>query len=168
MFRKINRRCLPLPAIFGQPSGVQPLTKDEPLWNSSLLWQSSRSPDSACVRSAFFPDFFWYTRQSIWQAKRTPGNLGVRVRITKGLAFWTLAMWRDNQAIREFVPASPHKEAMQKLPHWCDEAAFADWAQDTADWPSWETAREKLAATGRLVAVLHPSQRHRAGVIETF
>jgi hypothetical protein len=59
------------------------------------------------------------------QAKRTPGNLGVRVRKTNRLAFWTLAMWRDNQAIKTFVPASPHREAMQKLPHWCDEAAFA-------------------------------------------
>ena len=103
----------------------------------------------------------------MWQAKRTPGNLGVRVRKTKGLAFWTLAMWRDNQAIRAFVPASPHREAMQKLPHWCDEAAFADWEQDTADWPSWETARGKLAATGRLVDVLHPSKQHKAGKIET-
>ena len=101
------------------------------------------------------------------QAKRTPGNLGVRVRKTKGLAFWTLAIWRDNQAIRTFVPASPHKEAMQKLPHWCDEAAFVDWEQDTADWPSWETATEKLAAMGRLVEVLHPSERHKAGRIQT-
>ena len=116
----------------------------------------------------FFPGFLWYTRRSIRQAKRTPGNLGVRVRKTRGLAFWTLSIWRDNQAIRAFVPASPHKEAMQKLPHWCDEAAFADWEQDTADWPSWETASEKLVATGRLVDVLHPSERQKAGVIELF
>jgi Domain of unknown function (DUF3291) len=86
---------------------------------------------------------------------------------TKGLAFWTLAIWRDNQAIRAFVPASPHKEAMQKLPHWCDEAAFADWEQDTADWPSWVTATERLAAGGRLVDVLHPSEQQKAGTIET-
>ena len=115
----------------------------------------------------FFPGFLWYTRRSIRQAKSTPGNLGVRVRKTRGLAFWTLSIWRDNQAIRAFVPASPHKEAMQKLPHWCDEAAFADWEQDTADWPSWETAAEKLAATGRLVDVLHPSERQKAGTIAT-
>ena len=76
-------------------------------------------------------------------------------------------MWRDHQAIRAFVPASPHKEAMQKLPDWCDEAAFADWEQDTAEWPSWELARKKLAATGRLVDVLHPSEQHKAGLIET-
>jgi hypothetical protein len=115
----------------------------------------------------FFPGFLWYTRRSIGQAKRTPSNLGVRVRKTKGLAFWTLSIWRGNQAIRTFVPASPHREAMQKLPHWCDEAAFADWEQETADWPSWETAAEKLAASGRLVNVLHPSEQHRAGRIET-
>ncbi len=89
----------------------------------------------------FFPGFLWYTRRSIRQPKRTPGNLGARVRKTRGLAFWTLAIWRDNQAIRALVPAAPRREAMQKLPHWCDEAAFADWEQDTADWPSWETAR---------------------------
>ena len=115
----------------------------------------------------FLPGFLWYTMRSIKQAKRTPGNLGVRTRKTKGLAFWTLAMWRDNQAIRSFVPASPHREAMQKLPHWCEEAAFADWEQDTAGWPSWEAASERLAATGRLVSVLHPSEHQKAGLIET-
>ncbi len=101
------------------------------------------------------------------QAKKTPGNFGVRVRKGKGLAFWTLAIWRDNQAIRAFVPASPHRDAMLKLPYWCDEAAFADWEQDTADWPSWETAAERLAATGRLVSVLHPSEQQKSGTIET-
>jgi hypothetical protein len=115
----------------------------------------------------FFPGFLWYTRRSIRQAKRTPGNLGVKLRKTNGLAFWTLSMWQDNQAIRTFVPASPHREAMQKLPHWCDEAAFADWEQQSADWPLWETAAEQLAASGRVVKVLHPSEQHGAGRIET-
>src|SRR5690348_18463547 len=61
----------------------------------------------------FLPSFLWYTRRSVQQAQRTPGNLGVRIRRTKGLVFWTLAMWRDNQAIRAFVPASPHREAVR-------------------------------------------------------
>jgi hypothetical protein len=114
----------------------------------------------------FLPGFIWYTSLSIRQAGRTPGNLGVRVKKTKGLAFWALAIRRDNKAIRAFVPASPHREAMLKLPHWCDEAAFADWQQDTADWPSRETASERLAATGRLVSVLHPSEQQKSGTIE--
>ena len=135
------------------------------LWNSIMAIVSVTRLHLRSLR--FFPGFLWYTRRSIRQAKRTPGNLGVRVRKTKGLAFWTLSMWRDNQAIRTFVPASPHREAMQKLPHSCDEAAFADWQQETTDWPSWETAAEKLAASGRLVTVLHPSEQHRAGGSET-
>jgi hypothetical protein len=116
----------------------------------------------------FLPGFLWYARLSFKQALRTPGNLGVKLRKTKGLAFWTLTMWQNNQAIRAFVPASPHREAMQKLPHWCDEAAFADWQQqDTSDWPSWEVATEKLRTTGRLVDVLQPSEKHKAGKVET-
>jgi hypothetical protein len=115
----------------------------------------------------FLPSFLWYTRRSVQQAQRTPGNLGVRIRRTKGLVFWTLAMWRDNQAIRAFVPASPHREAVRNLPHWCDEAAFADWEQDKTDWPSWEIAQEKLATTARLVSVLYPSEKQKAGRIES-
>jgi heme-degrading monooxygenase HmoA len=115
----------------------------------------------------FFPAFFWYTRRSIRQAKRTPGNLGVKVRKTNGLAFWTLSIWVDDGAIRAFVLASPHREAMQKLPHWCDEAAFADWEQHSSDWPSWETAREKLSTTGRMARVFYPSEKQKTGVIET-
>jgi hypothetical protein len=55
---------------------------------------------------------------------------------------------------------------MRKLPHWCDEAAFADWEQKTDDWPSWEAAARKLRASGRLVNVLHPSVQHKAGIVE--
>jgi len=76
-------------------------------------------------------------------------------------------MWRDNEAIRAFVPASPHREAVRNLPYWCDEAAFADWEQDTTDWPAWEIAQEKLATTARLVSVLYPSEKQKAGRIES-
>jgi hypothetical protein len=114
--------------------------------------------------------FSWLplVHQAIDQASnKNPGQSRCQSEKNARAAFWTLSMWRDNQAIRALVPASPHKEAMQKLPHWCDEAAFADWEQDTADWPSWETATQKLVATGRLVDVLHPSEQQKAGVIET-
>jgi hypothetical protein len=116
---------------------------------------------------ALFPWIFLVHQALDLASEKNPGESWRQGKKKKGLAFWTLAMWRDNQAIRAFVPASPHREAMQKLPHWCDEAAFADWEQDTADWPSWETARGKLAATGRLVDVLHPSGQQKAGKIET-
>jgi Domain of unknown function (DUF3291) len=111
----------------------------------------------------FLPAFFWYTNRSSRQAKRTPGNLGVKLRKTRGLALWTLSMWETNQAMKTFVSAPPHKDAMRRLPHWCDEASFADWQQDTTNWPLWEQAAAKLTAAGRLARVLYPSVEHKAG-----
>jgi hypothetical protein len=120
------------------------------------------------VRSVrFLPVFFWYTNKSLRQARQTSGNLGVKLRKTKGLAFWTLSMWENNGAIRTFVSASPHKEAMRRLPYWCDEASFADWEQNATNWPSWEQAGEKLSAAGRLASVLYPSKQHKAGNLVT-
>jgi heme-degrading monooxygenase HmoA len=115
----------------------------------------------------FLPPFFWYKNRSLRQAKQTSGNLGVRLRKTKGLAFWTLSMWENNEAMRAFIVAPPHKEAMRRLPHWCDEASFADWQQNTAHWPPWEQAADKLSGAGRLASVLHPSAQHKAGNLVT-
>ena len=91
----------------------------------------------------FLPAFFWYSNKSARQAKKTAGNLGVNLRKTNGLAFWT----------------------MQKLPYWCDEAAFADWEQDSSQRPSWEEAAQRLGASGRLARVLYPSARQKAGKV---
>src|SRR5712692_3664285 len=83
----------------------------------------------------FLPAFSWYTFKSARQAQQTPGNLGVQLRKTNGLAFWTLSMWQTIEATKKFKFASPHKKAMQKLPYWCNEASFADWEQNTTEWP---------------------------------
>lgn len=115
----------------------------------------------------FLPAFFWYSNKSARQAKKTVGNLGVNLRKTNGLAFWTLTMWQSPEAMRVFVLAYPHKEAMQKLPYWCDEAAFADWEQDSTQWPSWEEAAQRLGASGRLARVLYPSAQQKAGKVVT-
>ena len=119
------------------------------------------------VRSKrFLLPFLSYTLRASRQAKQTPGNLGVKLRKTNGLAFWTLGMWQTIEAMKKFMFASPHKEAMQKLPYWCDEASFADWEQNTTtEWPPWDYAAEKLKTTGRLAKVLHPSEQHNAGKI---
>jgi len=111
----------------------------------------------------FLPAFSWYTLKSVRQAKQTPGNLGVKLRKTNGLAFWTLSMWQTLEAMKKFMFASPHKEAMQRLPHWCDEASFGHWEQKNVEWPSWDQAAEVLRATGRLAKVFYPSEEHNAG-----
>ena len=113
----------------------------------------------------FLLPFFLHTHRSHRQATNAPGNLGMRVSKTNGLAFWTLTLWRDTAAMRSFVIASPHKETMQKLADWCDKAAFAHWDQESNELPAWNITTEKLRTMGHLATVLHPSDKHKAGEI---
>jgi heme-degrading monooxygenase HmoA len=115
----------------------------------------------------FLPLFFWHTIRSFRQAKTSPGNLGVRVRKTQGLTFWTLTRWKSEQAMKAFRDGLPHRLAMRKLAVWCDEASFAHWTQDSAELPPWDLAVERLQANGKLGRVLHPSADQKTGRIVT-
>jgi hypothetical protein len=120
------------------------------------------------VRSfRFVLPFIWYAVRSTLQAKRSPGNIGVRLRKTKQLAFWTLTLWKSDSAMRAFRVASPHRDAMRKLPYWCDEASYAHWNQDDSVMPSWKEAVEKLSVSGELSKVLYPSPDQKAGRMGT-
>jgi heme-degrading monooxygenase HmoA len=120
------------------------------------------------VRSArFLMLFIWHAVRSAHQAKRSRGNLGVRLRKTRGLAFWTLTMWTNDSMMREFRSAPPHREAMRKLPYWCDETSYVHWDQNSSIMPAWEDAAERLAVLGQLSRVLCPSVDHQAGRVMT-
>jgi hypothetical protein len=67
--------------------------------------------------------------------------------------------------MRTFRGQSPHREAMAKLPHWCDEASVAYWRHESQAWPSWEYATDQLVTHGRLSHVSHPSQEQAQGRI---
>lgn len=111
----------------------------------------------------FLLPFAWSTWRSFRQAKRALGNLGVKLRKAEGFAFWTLTAWRDDAAMRAYRITSPHRDAMPKLLEWCDEAAVAHWDQESAELPTWETAERRLAESGRLSKVNHPSADQQAG-----
>jgi heme-degrading monooxygenase HmoA len=96
---------------------------------------------------------------------RTPGCLGVRLRKTKGLAFWTLTYWENEEAMKSFRSQFPHREAMSRLAHWCDEASVAHWVQESQERPSWEQAVDQLLRSGRLSKVAHPSKDQEEGRI---
>ncbi len=114
----------------------------------------------------YLPTFFWQTYRSRRQAANTAGNLGVKLRKTSGLAFWTLTIWRDNAAMRSFEITAPHSSAMAQLAHWCDEAAFVHWEQSASELPSWDAATERLRASGKQGSLRHPSERHKRGEID--
>jgi hypothetical protein len=113
-----------------------------------------------------FP-FIWYAVRSTLQAKDSSGNLAVRVRKTRGFAFWTLTLWEGDHAMRAFRIGPPHRDAMRKLPYWCDEASYAHWDLDGQAVLSWQEAAEKLSASGELSKVLYPSPDQKAGRIVT-
>jgi hypothetical protein len=113
----------------------------------------------------FVLGFMYYTMAASTQVKNSAGCSGVRLRKTRGLTFWTLTMWATEQEMKSFRAQSPHREAMPKLAHWCDEASVAHWLQETNEWPSWEKCAEQLASAGRLSKVKHPSADHARGII---
>jgi len=108
------------------------------------------------------PPFLYYTLVSARQARHAVGNAGVALR-RHGGAYWTLTLWKDRAAVRDFMRTGPHRAAMVKLPLWCDEASLAHWDQETDRVPSWADAERHLATEGRLSAVKFPSAAQAAG-----
>lgn len=107
--------------------------------------------------------FLIRTAQSRKQAVATPGCIAVTVRKTQGLTFWTLSLWDSEASLRSFLSNSPHRAAMPKLFHWCDEAATCHWSVESRQLPGWEEAAEKLLQQGRLSRVKNPSNAQSEG-----
>ena len=109
--------------------------------------------------------FIIVSRRIARQAKNTPGNLGIELRKTRRLAFWTLTRWQNRETMASFRGSGAHRRAMPRLKRWCDQAAVASWeAGEEALW-DWNEARQRLAERGRLSSVLHPSPEHAQGRI---
>jgi hypothetical protein len=114
----------------------------------------------------FLVPFAWQAWRSFRQAKQAPGGFGVKVRAAEGLAFWTLTAWQDEAAMHAYRRAHPHRDVMPKLLEWCDEAAVAHWHQESAELPDWDTAERRLADSGRVSKVNHPSADQQAGRLD--
>jgi hypothetical protein len=108
------------------------------------------------------PIFIYYSLRSANQAKKTAGNIGMRLLRDANRVFWTCTAWRDDASMRAFMTAQPHLRAMAKLPKWCDEAAVVHWTQETANLPDWKEAHRRLVADGHRSKVNHPSPAHQA------
>jgi hypothetical protein len=118
------------------------------------------------VRSwRFLPGFAFYAFGSARQAKRSEGNLGIRVMRDQRHTFWTATSWTTENAMKAFMLSGQHKPAMRKLLDWCDEASLVHWTQDSADLPSWPEAHQRLQSQGRRSKVNHPSATHTAFTI---
>jgi hypothetical protein len=103
------------------------------------------------------PGFLLYAFRSNRQVKQAAGNLGASLLNDSQSTFWTCSAWVDESAMRTFMMAPPHRNAMVKLLDWCDEASLVHWTQDGAQLPDWQEAHRRLVAEGRRSKVRHPS-----------
>jgi len=110
------------------------------------------------VRSPrYLPPFLFQALRAVWQAKRSEGNLDVGLLWDADSTFWTCTVWSTDAAVKGFMLASPHREAMRRLLEWCDEAALVRWEQATSEAPNWQEAHRRMQAEGRRSKVNHPS-----------
>ena len=113
------------------------------------------------LRSAWFlPAFILWARRSSKQARRANGNLGVEATQDAHLTFWTKTAWKDEDSMRAFMFAEPHRIVMGKLTKWCDEAAVVHWTQEDPALPDWKEAHRRLVTEGRRSRLRRPSEAH--------
>jgi Domain of unknown function (DUF3291) len=59
--------------------------------------------------------------------------------------YWTLSVWRDGDALRQFVRTSPHVELMKSLLPVMGPTKFVEWTVTGADGrPTWSDALTRL------------------------
>jgi len=105
----------------------------------------------------YLPAFLINALRSAQQAKAASGSLAVSVLSDARLTFWTRTVWNDEQSMRAFMIAGPHRSVMPRLLQWCDEASVAHWLQDSLEPPSWQEVHRRLQKEGRRSKVDNPS-----------
>jgi hypothetical protein len=105
----------------------------------------------------YLPAFLINALRSAQQAKAASGSLAVSVLSDARLTFWTRTVWNDEQSMRAFMIAGPHRSVMPRLLQWCDEASVAHWLQDSLEPPSWQEVHRRLQKEGRRSKVNNPS-----------
>ena len=108
----------------------------------------------------YLPAFLWHASGSLRQARRAPGQLHTYVARQHGLVFWTITVWRAEDAMRHFRNQGAHQAAMPKLARWCDEATYVHWLQPGDAAPGLPEAGARLLRDGVVSRVQHPSPDH--------
>ena len=111
---------------------------------------------------ALLDEFFTDAVAVLEQAQKAEGNLGVDALGDANNAWWTVSSWQDRRLMHAFVGNQPHRSIMGRLDHYCDEATFVDWEQDSPDLPDWPTTHRHLVADGTAAELTHPSDANQA------
>ncbi|MFE3190838.1 hypothetical protein ACFXHA_17640 [Nocardia sp. NPDC059240] len=97
------------------------------------------------LRSA--PGFLMASLALWWQARRSPGALGVALKaeMFKGV-FWTYSAWENKAAIYAYAGAEPHKSTVARKRKVMREATFVFFDAPVVELPlSWDEIRRRIA-----------------------
>ena len=106
---------------------------------------------------ALLDEFFTDAVAAIEQATKSEGNLGADALADADNAWWSVSAWQERGLMEAFVRGEPHLDITSRLDHYCDEATFVDWEQDTPGLPDWQTSWRHLVADGMVAELTHPS-----------
>jgi hypothetical protein len=107
--------------------------------------------------AALLDEFFTDAVAAIEQAQKSEGNLGADALADANNTWRSVSSWRARGPMRTFVNGEPHLSITARLDHYCDEATFVDWEQDSPDLPDWQTSWRHLTADGQVAELTHPS-----------
>jgi hypothetical protein len=110
---------------------------------------------------ALLDEFFTAAVAAAEQAQKSDGNLGVDALADAGNAWWSVSAWTGRPPMEAFVDTEPHLGISKRLDHFCDEATFVDWEQDSPDLPDWQTSWRHLTADGKVAELTHPSDANQ-------
>ena len=110
---------------------------------------------------ALLDEFFTAAVAAIEQAQKSDGNLGADALADAGNAWWSVSAWTGRRPMQAFVDAEPHAGISKRLDHFCDEATFVDWEQDSPHLPDWQTSWRHLTADGKVAELTHPSDANQ-------
>ena len=110
---------------------------------------------------ALLDEFFTDAVAAIEQAQKSDGNLGADALADAGNAWWSVSAWTGRDPMQAFVGKQPHQAIQGRLDHYCDEATFVDWDQDSPGLPDWQTSWRHLVADGKVAQLTHPSDANQ-------
>jgi len=110
---------------------------------------------------ALLDEFFIDAVAAIEQAQKSDGNLGVDALADADNAWWSVSAWGERRPMLSYVRSEPHQTIRSKIDHYCDEATFVDWEQDSPALPDWPTNWRHLVADGLAAELTQPSAAHQ-------
>ncbi|MGY2735916.1 hypothetical protein [Sphingomonas sp. UYP23] len=93
------------------------------------------------------PRFWWHAIRSMQQAQRAAGNLSVEARTIDG-THHTMSLWQDRAAMRAYLAAGAHLDAMRPSRSIGTGAVYG-YESDAA--PTWADLPALLRQNGRII-----------------